>query len=99
MLRMAVIENDYRNFYFRCSTTKKIDKTKKLCYYIYVIKRATGRPSRSCLPEETAVENKVCGWNGVWEARWLSPETNVRIVLPLLKASLKISVSISRPTD
>ena len=41
-------------FFFLDVPQLKIDKSKKLCYYIYVIERETERPLCSRLPEETA---------------------------------------------
>lgn len=82
-------------FFFRCSTPKKIDKLKKLCYYIYVIKRETERPLCSRLPEETA-EKKM---NLLVAQEEEQPQNAGRVVGSNPIQYSEVWVSISWPTD
>ena len=74
---------------------KKIDKTKKLCYYIYVIERETERPLCSRLPEETA-EKKM---NLLVAQEEEQPQNAGMVVGSNPIQYSEVWVSISWPTD
>lgn len=70
-----------KNFFF-----KRIDKIQFFCYTIYVIKRTTGRPTCSWLPEETAVGNRSLWLDGVIGSTIASSNSQqVQILLPVLR--------------
>lgn len=79
-----------KNFFF-----KRIDKIQFFCYTIYVIKRTTGWPACSWLPEETAVKKR----NSLVAQLGERP-LNAGTVMGSSPIQLnEIWVSISRPPD